>query len=72
MLEANGVSMEVVALADGKFAVRAIGAGRLDDFLGEFATRAEAEAWLLQRSMTDDEHGYQTGIIKPGDGEGVG
>jgi uncharacterized protein YfiM (DUF2279 family) len=72
MLEANGVLLEIVALTDGRFGVRKIGGAALDDLAGEFDTRAEAESWILQRSMTDDEAGYRTGLIKPGDGEGVG
>ncbi len=71
MLEANGEALEIVALSDGRFAVRATGPTVLESLLGEFDTRAEAEAWILARSMTDDEKGYQTGIMKPGDGEGV-
>ncbi|HVJ52226.1 MAG TPA: hypothetical protein VM689_07180 [Aliidongia sp.] len=71
MLEANGVSLEIVPLATGKFEVRAIGGARLGQVYGVFDTRPEAEAWILQRSMIDDEAGFTTGIIKPGDGEGV-
>ena len=71
MLEANGEALDIVALPNGHFAVRATGRTVLESLLGEFDTRAKAEAWILERSMTDDERGYQTGILKPGDGEGV-
>lgn len=65
------VAMEVVVLATGRFTVRTIGADAFDPDAGEFLSRSEAEAWILQRSMADDEAGFDTGIIKPGDGQGI-
>ena len=71
MPDTKEVTMEAVALANGRFAVRTIGTDALDRVAGEFPTRAEAEAWILQRSMADDERAFDTGIIKPGDGQGI-
>lgn len=63
--------LEIVPGRNGRFAVRTIGIDALATVAGEFATRAEAEAWILGRSMADDERAFDTGIIKPGDGQGV-
>ncbi|HEV2674879.1 MAG TPA: hypothetical protein VGV37_10085 [Aliidongia sp.] len=71
MFQTREVTMEVVALPNGRFAVQAIGSDTLDPIAGEFASRSEAEAWLLDRSMADDERAFDTGIVKPGDGQGV-
>ena len=71
MFEANEVAMVVVPLVNGRFAVSAIRSNALSRQLGEFASRPEAEAWILRRSMVDEENAYGTGIIKPGAGQGV-
>jgi hypothetical protein len=71
MLEANGVSIEIVALPDGKFAVRAAGAGMLEKRLGEFDTRAEAESCAMDYAMTDSGLSAGARIMKPGDGQGL-
>lgn len=72
MFEPNEVTMVVSPLANGRFAVSAICSNALNRRLGEFGSRSEAEAWILQRSMADDEIAYGTGIIRPGDGQGIG
>lgn len=71
MLGTKEVTMEVVPLANGRFAVRTTGADALEPGVDEFPSRTEAEAWILQHSMADDERTFDTGIIKPGDGQGI-
>ncbi len=71
MLEAKEVTLQVVTLADGRFGVRAIGSDASDEVLGDFASRPEAEAWILQRSMADEQLVFDTDVIKPGDGQGI-
>ena len=71
MFECNEVTMVIVPLASGRFAVNAIRSNALNQRLGEFASRSEAEAWILQRSMVDDEIVYGTGILRPGDGQSI-
>ena len=71
MFECNEVTMVIVPLANGRFAVNAIRSNALNQRLGEFASRSEAEAWILQRSMVDDEIVYGTGVLRPGDGQNV-
>jgi hypothetical protein len=71
MFESNEVAMIVVPLANGRFGVSAICSNALNRRLGEFASRCEAEAWILQRTMADDEIVQGTGLIRPGDGQGV-
>ena len=72
MFEPNEVVMVVAALANGKFAVNAVRSNALNQQLGVFDTRTEAEAWILQRTMAEDEAANGTGILKPGDGQAVG
>ncbi|GGF31052.1 hypothetical protein GCM10011611_41470 [Aliidongia dinghuensis] len=72
MLETYKATMGVVPLANGRFAVRAIGLTTLGQPPLDFATRAEAEAWVLRHAMADDEEAFGgTGVIRPGDGQGV-
>ena len=71
MFEPSEVTMVVTPLADGRFAVSRICSNALNQRLGEFDSRSEAEAWILQRSMAGDEIAYGTGIIRPGDGQGI-
>jgi hypothetical protein len=72
MSASNEMTMIVVPLANGRFGVSAICSNALNRQLGEFASRSEAEAWILQRSMVDEELAYGTGLIRPGDGQGIG
>jgi len=69
MLEAKEVTLQVVALANGRFGVRATGSDASDTVLGDFASRPEA--WILQRSMVDEQLVFDTDILKPGDGQGL-
>jgi len=71
MLEAKEVTLQVVTLASGRFGVRAIGSDASDAVLGDFASQREAEAWILQRSMADEQGVFDTDILKPGDGQGL-
>ena len=71
MLETSKVAMDVIALANGHFAVRSIGADLLSRIQGEFESRAEAEAWILRHAMADGAAAFGTGVIRPGDGQGV-
>jgi hypothetical protein len=64
------ISMEVIELPDGQFAVQAIGGQTLEDSSGPFATREEAEEWMLDRterlSLNDGPH-----TLRPGSGQGL-
>jgi hypothetical protein len=59
-------SMDVVRLDDGRFAIQIIGTRALPRRVGNFDSREEADAWILQRSMLDDEAVMGAGVIKPG------
>jgi hypothetical protein len=71
MFEAKEVTLQVVPLANGQFGVRATGSDASDAMLGDFASAREAEAWVLQRSMADEQGVFDTDILKPGDGQGL-
>ncbi len=64
------VSFEVVERADGKFVVRAIGGETLEDDSEPFATREEADEWLLDRTerlaLNEGPH-----TLRPGGGQGL-
>jgi hypothetical protein len=59
-------SMDVVKREDGSFAVQIIDTRSLPRMVGNFETREEADAWILQQSMLDDEAMMGAGVIKPG------
>ena len=59
-------TMEIVALADGRFGVRVFGGDTLPRTVGEFDTREEADAWMLQQGMLEDEAIEDHGVLKPG------
>ncbi|WP_419728862.1 hypothetical protein [Lichenicola sp.] len=63
--------MQVQKQADGRYVVRDIGGQALDDVLGVFASRREAEEWLLDRALRADEDGDGLGVMKPGSGQAV-
>ncbi len=71
MLEAKDVTLQVVTLGNGRFGVRATASDATDTVQGDFASRSEAEAWILQRSMADEQLVFDTDILKPGDGQGL-
>ena len=60
--------MQVTKLHNGNFAVRSIGGVTLNTTLAEFATEAEAEEWMMRRSLSAQT---ETRIMRPGDGAGV-
>jgi hypothetical protein len=59
-------SMEVVALGNGRFGICIIGPDTLSRTVGNFETREEADAWLLQQSLLGDEESADHGVLKPG------
>lgn len=59
-------SMDVVTLEDGRYGVQITRMDALPQILGHFETRQEADAWVLQQSMLEDEAGMDNGIVKPG------
>jgi len=63
-------TLEVVEIAEGRFAVQAIGESEPFEDAGAFDTRAEAEEWIFSRSEQaserDDPH-----TLLPGSGEGL-
>ena len=65
-------SMEVVVLADGRFGVRVIESEALPRTLGEFETREEADAWVLQQGLLGDESGAPHHLMKPGPSLDIG
>jgi hypothetical protein len=69
MSDTYELTLEVVSLPNGRFAVRSVGGDLVDGIAGEFATRAEAEAWIFDRAMVEDEDMLATDVIKPGDGQ---
>ena len=59
-------SMEVVTLKDGRFGVRIFAQNLLPRMFGEFDTREEADAWVLQQSLLTDEAVADHGVLRPG------
>ena len=59
-------SMEVVALADGRFGVSVIESESLPRTVGEFDTREEADAWILQQGLLGDESAAPHHLMTPG------
>ncbi len=63
------ITLEVVEGADGRFSIQAIGEDEPFEDAGEFATRAEAEEWIFNRSeqlsLREDPH-----TLTPGSGQG--
>jgi hypothetical protein len=64
------ISMEVVALADGRFGVQALDGREIGDDVGPFDTRVEAEEWIFNRaeqtSLDAEPH-----EMRPGSGQGL-
>jgi hypothetical protein len=64
------ITMEVVALADGRFGVQALGGRVMQEDVGPFDTRVEAEEWIFNRaeqlSLNDDSP-----TLRPGSGQGL-
>lgn len=64
--------MEVLQREDGRYLVRDVGGVAIDDVLGVFDSRREAEEWLLDRSLKVEASDSGLGVMKPGDGEALG
>lgn len=60
--------MQVVQLANGRFAVHSTGGNTLSHNVADFETKAEAEEWMMRHTAFS---GSGSGIMKPGDGEKV-
>ena len=60
--------LQVTQLQNGHYAVRSIGGSTLNVILAEFATLAEAEEWMMRRSLRSSA---ATAIMRPGDGSAV-
>jgi hypothetical protein len=65
-------TMEVVALADGRYGVRISAPDALPHIAGEFASKEEADAWILQRGLIEDERAEGSDTLKPGPSLDVG
>jgi hypothetical protein len=65
-------TMEVVTLADGRYGVRITAPDSLPHIAGEFDSEEEADAWILQRSLREDEAAEGSGILRPGPSLDVG
>lgn len=61
--------MEVLRQEDGRYAVRDVGGVALDDVLGVFDSREEAEGWLLDRGLQADAENDGLRVMTPGSGE---
>ncbi len=59
-------TMEVVALADGRYGVRISAPDALPHIAGEFASEEEADAWILRRGLIEDESAEGGHLIRPG------
>ena len=62
--------IEVTQQDDGLFAVRDVGGQALDDVLGLFTSRREAQEWLLDRNLRSEANGELRQIL-PGNGQGL-
>lgn len=60
--------LHVVELPDGRFGVRATGGNALGSIVAEFATRNEAEDWMIGHTRLETGN---HGILKPGGGQNV-
>lgn len=60
--------MQVIQLQNGSYAVKSIGGSTLNTILGQFATRAEAEEWMMRHTVLSRAG---SGLIHPGDGQAV-
>ena len=65
-------TMEVVALADGRYGVRITAPEALPRLVGEFDSKEEADSWILQRSLIEDEAAEGNPILRPGPSLDIG
>jgi hypothetical protein len=64
------ITLEVVALADGRFGVQALDGSTTADDVGPFDTRVEAEEWIFNRSEQASIRG-EPHEMRPGSGQGL-
>ncbi len=62
------VNLEVIELADGRFAVRSMGGNVLEAVNEIFDTKEEADEWMLDRIERGADIPH---ILRPGGGEGA-
>lgn len=65
-------TMEVVALADGRYGVRITASDALPRVVGEFDSEEEADAWILRRSLIEDESVEGDRMLRPGPSLDIG
>jgi hypothetical protein len=65
-------TMEVVALADGRYGVRISASDSLPHIAAEFDSQEEADAWILHRSLIEDESAEGDRTLKPGPSLDIG
>ncbi len=63
------ITLEVAALADGRFGVHELGGRQLEEDVGPFDTREEAEEWIFNRVELSSENEYAH-TLTPGTGQG--
>ena len=65
-------SMDVIALQNGHFGVKITTSDALPQIVGGFETREEADAWVLQQGMSEDESVLGGTVLRPGPSQDVG
>ena len=65
-------TMEVVALADGRYGVRITAPDALPHIAGEFDSEEEADSWILRRSLIEDESAEGDHTLRPGPSLDIG
>ncbi len=63
------ITLEVVDLAGGRFGVQALGGRALEEDVGPFDTREEAEDWIFNRVELSSGNEYAH-TLTPGTGQG--
>jgi hypothetical protein len=63
------ITREVVALPDGRFGVQSLDGGGLEEDVGPFDTRVEAEEWIFNQSE-QTLSGGDSHTLTPGTGQG--
>lgn len=62
--------LEVLQQKDGRYVVRDVGGIALDDVVGVFDSKREAQEWLLDHSLDAEASHSGLDVMKPGDEEG--
>ena len=61
--------MEVVQQGDGRFAVREASGDSLYDVVGVFNSQREADEWMLNETIVQEQNGSGLNVQKPGGGQ---